>query len=195
MIETQVESGWETVSAFQIEFQRREHTPGIYEYRTQVQSKGGGHFWRGLQPASASRWIERQITHLQAYQESLSEIQISIIDVAVYQAGMSDTPHSPIRAHQGFSLHVDFTVGGLLDYCPQSYFATFYAHTRDYQHTLHLGHSDPQEFVQGQGVYSLTLNRPAGLAMGSYKLEVVVRLNCADRPLMGYLEVPRLEVM
>ncbi|MBZ0294615.1 MAG: hypothetical protein K8L99_18770 [Anaerolineae bacterium] len=207
--EQTADAGWETMAAYRVEFQRRQQSPGVYTYRTRVahaQSRNN-QTWRGLQMSTANRWLSQHFRGLQLPEDAYTtdpELYVQIVRVQVLQPPDTDQPQiicegrhiicGVIQAGQAFKLQVHFIASDLTPHNPHSYNAQFYVYNRDSAGFRHLGTSALQPYFAEQEGYSLTLEG-AQLEAGNYRMEIVVRIHCNERPMIGYVEVPVLQVI
>lgn len=203
------DAGWETVAAYRVEVQRREQSPGVYVYRTRAVYDEGRdrRAWHGLQVNAAARWLQQHFRGLQLVSEPATtepETLVQIARVLVFQPAAAGKPQvicegrqavcGVIQAGRMFRLQVQFVTSDLSAHHPHSYNAQLYAYNRDTAGLRQLGTSTLQPYLEGAEAYSLTLDG-VQLDAGNYRIEVVVRIHCDTRPMIGYVEVPVLQVI
>ena len=132
-----------------------------------------------------------KITRVRAFQPPQQALPVGLIPGAQLSPGI-------IKADQLFRLETEFTVSGLaaLDdsQLPQRYNAQFFVVDRGLGTVLSLGSSPVYAFTPGQATYTVTLDEVV-LRAGTYRLEVVTRLERQSGAWMGYLEVPILQIV
>jgi hypothetical protein len=104
------------------------------------------------------------------------------------------TPHMEMAATKTFTLRATLQVSGMeaLMKGPTGFTTDFYAYEMTSGALKHLGSTPPGVLVPDQTTYELILPE-VSLAPGIYRLQVVAKFEGV--PVMGYLEMPILQVM
>jgi hypothetical protein len=114
--------------------------------------------------------------------------------VHMIQLTPTPTPHMEMAATKTFTLRATLQVSGMeaLMRGPTGFTTDFYAYELTSGALKHLGSTPPGVLVPDQTTYELILPE-VSLAPGIYRLQVVAKFEGV--PVMGYLEMPILQVM
>jgi hypothetical protein len=131
-----------------------------------------------------------QVTQIRAFQPAQAETPIG-----TGRAG--DLFRGTVQGSEPFALEASFelveTTGAELARERGTYRAKFYARNRSTGECIHLNDTEPQPLVGNKSPHTAKLPG-ATLPPGNYKLQVLVQLECLP-PILGYLEVPLLQVV
>jgi len=215
-------NGWRPFASFVVEFQTRQVEGRAAEQQTAIHymEADRGETWPGIEARQLCQWMLDQIGEraiprsepdkapsVTAYPATAPPVTVKIAQAQAFQPPQAETPTALgkagrpflgfVRSSEPFALRVLFGLGGhaAINVTKKriTYRAQFHAYDLSTGKRTRLGDSEPDTLVEGEMSYSATLPE-IRLQPGMYRLQVLTTLQ--DRPpVMGYLEVPLLQVV
>jgi hypothetical protein len=214
------EGEWQPFASFVVEFQARRIKGLAEERRTMVHHMEAdkGETWSGIEGERLCHWMLDQVGARvqQVIEEKLPAevrpafacpVTVEIAQVRAFQPPQTETPigvgeagrpfRGFVRGGEPFALEASFGLAGpaAAEIAKKqiTYHAQFHARSLPTGERIHLGDIKPNTLVEGKLSYTAVLPE-ATLRPGLYRLRVLATLQGMP-PILGYLEVPLLQVV